>query len=225
MGAIGSWPTGVLFDIANIDGAALSFKNREQDGRGAGWTAANSVIWESSASKIECYSPPTAQNWAFGVWGQFAGNGHWKEVNGHISPRSLFYAQLEIRLEKLPVKPYIYDLGSEPSSSPTVEVALELTKNSAKTAMSLPEWIAEVAKLNPISIVNSGLKNANDLKNNDQNKVAKNTSKVKTENGWLTFEGKLIAGRKTNVMWWRGSLIDKEVQKSSPHITRFVPGR
>lgn len=224
-GAIGSWATGVLFDIANIDGGALSYNNREQDGRGAGWTAANSVIWESSASKIENYSPPTAQNWAFGVWGQFGGNGHWKDVNGHISPRSLFYAQLENRLGKLPVKPYIYDLGSEPSSSPTIEVALELTKNSAKTAMSLPEWIAEVSKSNPINISNSGTKNANDLKNNDQDKVAKNSSKVKIENGLLTFEGKLIAGKQTNVAWWRGSLLDKEVQKSTPHLTRFAPGR
>lgn len=224
-GAIGSWATGVLFDIASIDGAALSYNNREQDGRGAGWTAANSVIWESSASKIECYNPPTAQNWAFGVWGQFGGNGHWKEVNGHISPRSLFYAQLETRLGKLTVKPYIYDLGSEPSSSPTVEVALELTKNSTTTAKSLPEWIIEVSKSNPININNSGLKNANDLKNIDQNKVAKNTSKIKTENGLLTFEGKLIAGKQLNVAWWRGNLTDGFVNKSQPHLTRFVPGR
>jgi hypothetical protein len=224
-GAIGSWATGVLFDIANIDGGALSYNNREQDGRGAGWTAANSVIWESSASKIENYSPPTAQNWAFGVWGQFGGNGHWKDVNGHISPRSLFYAQLENRLGKLPVKPFIYDLGSEPSSSPTVEVAMELTKNSVKTAMSLPEWISEVSKQNPISITNSGLKNANDLKNSNQNSVSQSNSKIKIENGLLTFEGKLIAGKQTNVAWWRGSLLDKEVQKSSPHITRFAPGR
>ncbi|HEX9151899.1 MAG TPA: DUF6298 domain-containing protein, partial [Flavobacterium sp.] len=224
-GAIGSWATGVLFDIATIDGKALSYNNREQSGRGAGWTAANSVMWESSASKIECYSPPTAQNWAFGVWGQFGGNGHWKDVNGHISPRSLFYAQLESRLGQLPAKPYIFDLGSEPSSSPTIEVAAELTKNSATTTMSLPEWIAEVSKLNPIATGSSGVKNANDLKISVNNSVTATTSKVKTENGWLTFEGKLIAGKQTNVAWWRGSLIDGDVKKSSPHLTRFVPGR
>ncbi|KQB39937.1 DUF6298 domain-containing protein [Flavobacterium aquidurense] len=224
-GAIGSWATGVLFDIANIDGKALSYNNREQNGRGAGWTAANSVIWESSASKIECYSPQTAQNWAFGVWGQFAGNGHWKDVNGHINPRSLFYAQLENRLGKLPVQPFIYDLGSEPSSSPSIEVAAELTKNSVTTAKSLPEWIAEVSQSNPINTNSSGLKNANDLKISDQNKSSVNTSKVKIENGLLTFEGKLIAGKETNVAWWRGSLLDNDVKKSTPHITRFVPGR
>ncbi|WP_304197471.1 DUF6298 domain-containing protein, partial [Flavobacterium alvei] len=137
-GAIGSWATGILFDITYIDGNALSYNNREQNGRGAGWTAANSVIWETSATKIECYSPSTAQNWAFGTWGGImAGDGHWKDVNNHISPRSLFYAQLENRLGKLPVDSHIYDLGSEPSSSPTVEVAQELTKNSAAAKQSL----------------------------------------------------------------------------------------
>lgn len=223
-GAIGSWATGVLFDIANIDGKALSYNNREQGGRGAGWTAANSVIWESSASKVECYSPPTAQNWAFGVWGQFGGNGHWKDVNGHISPRSLFYTQLEARLGKLPVQPFIYDLGSEPSSSPSIEVAAELTKNSATTAKSLQEWIAEASKANPINTDSKGLKNANDLKV-ASNKTEKSASKVTTQNGWLTFEGKVIAGKQTNVAWWRGDLTDDFVNKSTPHITRFVPGR
>ncbi len=224
-GAIGSWATGVLFDIAYIDGHALSYNNREQNGRGAGWTAGNSVIWETSASKIECYNPPTAQNWAFGTWGGImAGDGHWKDVNGHISPRSLFYAQLESRLGQLPVKPFIYDLGSEPSSSPEVEVAQELTKNSVAPKQSLVEWIAEVSKLNPINTNASGLKNANDLKINS-NTVSNNKSKVTTENGWLTFDGKLIAGDRLNVPWWRGSLRDSDLSKSVPDVTRFVPGR
>ncbi|PWB26235.1 DUF6298 domain-containing protein [Flavobacterium sp. HTF] len=224
-GAIGSWVTGVLFDIVNIDGAALSYNNREQGGRGAGWTAGNSVFWESSASKIECYSPPTALNWAFGVWGQFAGNGIWKDVNGHINPRSLFYAQLENRLGKLPTPSYIYDLGSEPSSSPSVEVAKELTQNSVKVAKTLSEWIAEVSKQNPINTNNLKLKNAADLKISDENKTTASASKITVENGLLTFDGKLIAGKETNVAWWRGSLLDNDVKKSTPHITRFVPGR
>lgn len=223
-GAIGSWATGVLFDVSYVDGQALSYNNREQNGRGAGWTAANSVIWETSASKIENYSPPTAQNWAFGTWGGImAGDGHWKDVNGHISPRSLFYAQLGNRFEKLPVNPHIYDLGSEPSSSPTVEVAMELTKNSVAPKQSLVEFIAEVSKLNPINTNASGLKNANDLKINAT--IAENKSKVITKNGWLTYDGKLIAGDRLNVPWWRGSLRDSDISKAVPDVTRFVPGR
>lgn len=226
-GAIGSWATGVLFDVSYVDGHSLSYNNREQNGRGAGWTAANSVIWETSASKIECYNPPTAQNWAFGVWGGImAGDGHWKDVNNHISPRSLFYAQLENRLEKLPVNPHIYDLGSEPSSSPTMEVAEELTKSSVAPKESLVEWIAEVSKLNPIDTNAKGLKNANDLKvNSIQSITSDNTIKVIVKEGLLTYEDKLIAGNRLSVPWWRGSLRDSDISKSLPDVTRFVPGR
>lgn len=225
-GAIGSWATGILFDIAYIDGNALSYNNREQNGRGAGWTAANSVIWETSASKIECYNPPTAQNWAFGVWGGImAGDGHWKEVNGHISPRSLFYAQLENRLGKLPVDSHIYDLGSEPSSSPAVEVAQELTQNSVAVKQSLPEFIAEVSKENPIDTNAKGVKIVNDYKIELTPNVILTPKKVAIQNGWLTYNGKAIAGNRLSVPWWRGSLRDSDISKSLPDVTRFVPGR
>lgn len=232
-GAIGSWATGVLFDVAYVDGNAISYKNREQTGRGAGWTAANSVIWESSASKIDNYSPPTAQNWAFGIWGGImGGNGHWSDVNNHITPRSLFYALLENRLEKLPMNPYIFDMGSEPSSSPTIEQAEELTKEALKPIKSLPEWIEEVSKLNTISTNASKVKLVTDLKlkpfhetRTELSRSSENNSKIAIKNGWLTFNGKVITGNQANVMWWRGSLRDHDVENATPHITRFVPGR
>jgi len=224
-GAIGSWATGILFDVSYVDGHALSYNNREQNGRGAGWTAANSVIWETSASRIDCYNPPTAHNWAFGVWGGImAGDGHWKDVNNHISPRSLFYAQLENRLEKLPVNPYVFDLGSEPSSSPSVDVAQELTNKSATITKTLQEWIAEVSLLNPINISSKGLKNVNDLKLDAQNSNI-NSSKVIVKNGWLTYDGKLMTGARLSVPWWRGSLRTSDLSKALPHVTRFVPSR
>ncbi|MFM6976285.1 MAG: pectate lyase, partial [Sphingobacteriaceae bacterium] len=67
-GTIDTWASGVLFDIIDIDGHALNYSNIGQDGRGAGWTAANSVFWQCSASRVYNFSPPTAQNWAFGTW-------------------------------------------------------------------------------------------------------------------------------------------------------------
>jgi hypothetical protein len=76
-GAIDSWASGVLFDVVNVDDNALRFGNRGQDANGAGWAAANSVFWNCSAARIDCYKPPTAQNWAFGSWSQFAGDGYW----------------------------------------------------------------------------------------------------------------------------------------------------
>src|SRR4029078_12751247 len=44
-GALDSWATGILFDDVRIDGQAISFMNRGQDGNGAGWCAVNSVLW------------------------------------------------------------------------------------------------------------------------------------------------------------------------------------
>ncbi|MFM2364079.1 MAG: hypothetical protein RLZZ316_2981, partial [Bacteroidota bacterium] len=99
-GAIDSWASGVLFDVVNIDGNALRFGNREQDGNGAGWAAANSVFWNCTAARIDCYKPPTAQNYSFGSWAQFSGDGYWGESNNTITPRSLFYQQLKERLNK-----------------------------------------------------------------------------------------------------------------------------
>ncbi|MCH5720250.1 hypothetical protein [Niabella hibiscisoli] len=41
-GAIGRWASGILLDIMEVDGNAIRLGNRGQDGRGTGWSAANS---------------------------------------------------------------------------------------------------------------------------------------------------------------------------------------
>ncbi|MGH7950731.1 MAG: DUF6298 domain-containing protein [Limisphaerales bacterium] len=97
-GAIESWASGTLFDSVHIDGNALSLMNRGSDGEGAGWSAANSVLWNCIAAKISCENPPDAQNWAFGSWGEFEGNGIWRHSNESVRPDSLFTAQLADRL-------------------------------------------------------------------------------------------------------------------------------
>lgn len=97
-GPIGSWASGVLYDNVHIDGAGLSLTNRETDDQGVGWAAANSVLWQCSAPLVTCRMPPTAQNWAIGVWGQFVGDGHWRQLNEFVKPDSLFEAQLIERL-------------------------------------------------------------------------------------------------------------------------------
>lgn len=226
-GTIGSWTTGVLFDIVDIDGDALSLKNQGQLARGSGWTAANSVVWESTASKMEIPSPPTAQNWAFGVWGQYSGDGHWKEVNSHISPRSLFYAQLQKRGLQEKVEPQILEIGSEPSSSPTIEVAAELTEEAEKPLTSLEEWIQKAGERNPISVNNSSSKTLNKISDKyfPTETSFDKLRKIIEVNAKLTFMDSLLTGKPMNVMWWRGSLRDDDLSKATPHVTRFVPGR
>jgi len=97
-GSVGSWASGILFDNVTLDGGTLELNNRETWNQGVGWAAANSMLWQCSAPVVICRQPPTAQNWADGVWGQFVGDGHWSQVNEFIKPESLYRAQLEARL-------------------------------------------------------------------------------------------------------------------------------
>ncbi|HTB82264.1 MAG TPA: DUF6298 domain-containing protein [Candidatus Sulfotelmatobacter sp.] len=99
-GAIESWSSGTLYDNVRIDGNALSLVNRGGDGEGAGWSAANSVLWNCVSAKTSCENPPGAQNWAFGSWGEFEGNGIWRNSNQSEKPDSLFVSQLADRLGK-----------------------------------------------------------------------------------------------------------------------------
>ena len=95
-GSIDAWACGLLFDVVNIDGHNLSFKNLGQDKNGAGWNTANSLFWQCTAAEIECYAPAKdAMNRAYGCWAQFSGDGEWAQSNNHVQPRSIFYAQLE----------------------------------------------------------------------------------------------------------------------------------
>lgn len=96
-GSIGSWASGVLFDNVHIDGAGLNLDNLETWNQGVGWAAANSMLWQSSASVMAVRRPPTAQNWAVGVWAEFLGDGGWDQVNEFVRPESLYAAQLAQR--------------------------------------------------------------------------------------------------------------------------------
>jgi hypothetical protein len=97
-GSTGSWASGLLFDNVTLDGGTLELNNRETWNQGVGWAAANSMLWQCSAPVVVCRAPPTAQNWADGVWGQFVGDGWWSQVNEFIHPDSLYRAQLAARL-------------------------------------------------------------------------------------------------------------------------------
>jgi hypothetical protein len=228
-GAIDSWASGILFDVVNIDGNALRFCNRGQDANGAGWAAANSVCWNCTAAKIDCYKPPTAQNYSFGSWAQFNGDGYWGESNNVINPRSLFYAQLTERLNKnVDNLSQILFTPGEASSSPSVETANEITKQSAKPRMQLKEWIENAGKRNPINI-NAANAKIFSIAQPTIPKIAK-TSSVKIKNGWLAVEemgeaDEILFGKRFNNQWWSGGAQGKDLQNAKPHLTRFVPGR
>ncbi|NCU02601.1 MAG: pectate lyase [Chitinophagaceae bacterium] len=224
-GAIDSWASAVLFDVVNVDGNALRFGNRYQDGNGAGWAAANSLFWNCTAARIDCYKPPTAQNWAFGSWSQFAGDGYWNESNNSIIPRSLFYAQLRERLNKnTDAQAQIMDVPTEASSSPSVEVAQQLTKEASKPKQLIKDWIAQASARIKIPVEAAGIKTIDQI---GLNKITTPSlaPALTIKNGVLVRGTEYVAGRRTNVQWWSGGLQAKDIREARPHITRFVPGR
>ena len=224
-GAIDSWSSGILFDVVNVDGNALRFGNRGQDGNGAGWSAANSLFWNCSAARIDCYKPPTAQNWSFGSWSQFSGDGYWSESNNSINPRSLYYGQLSERLNKNTDNlSQLLFVPTEASSSPSVEVAAQLTKEALKPRMQLSEWIDLASTRNNIST------NANGIKTIDQIGIKKSATFslspiMQIKNGWLVRGDEILVGKRQSVPWWSGSVQGKGLENAQPAITRFVPGR
>jgi hypothetical protein len=95
------WATGLLFDNVKITGS-LHLGNRGNAGTGHGWSAANSVLWNSSANTWLVESPPTARNWAFGMTGRQSSSseppGEVVSPGHRVEPQSLYQAQLNDRL-------------------------------------------------------------------------------------------------------------------------------
>ena len=61
-GSFESWASGVLYENVRIEGAGLRLTNDSSRAQGAGWTAANSVIWNCTAKEIEARGPEGADN-------------------------------------------------------------------------------------------------------------------------------------------------------------------
>ncbi|MBD0287582.1 MAG: ABC transporter permease, partial [Flavisolibacter sp.] len=224
-GAIDSWASGVLFDVVNVDGQALSYLNRWQEEQGAGWSAANSVFWQCTAARVDCYKPPTANNYAFGTWAQFSGDGYWGESNNHIHPRSLYYGQLFDRLgDKTVQRAQLIPVSTEASSSPSVAVANELTALAVTPAILLKDWIDKASERQRIPTNYSGIKSI-DAIGITKPSTTTSAGNVHITNGWLVRGTTVQTGSRQEVAWWNGSARPYALGDMKPHITRYVPGR
>ena len=221
-GSIGSWAAGLLFDIVNIDGSDIRFANLEQFQFGTGWNTANSMLWQCTASTIECYSPDADnRSSGHGCWGTLTGNGEWTSSNDHVLPRSLFYDQLEKRLGKLPFNPYILPRPTNASSSPTVEQAMALAQESlTQPRLTMEMWIDSI----PFTAATQGGQSIHPTQTAHSTPIVHPTYSITS--GHLTADEMLVTGNQHNVPWWSGRVKDNFVAKDAkPAITRFVPGR
>jgi hypothetical protein len=227
-GAIGSWASGTLFDNVRIDGGGLSLMNRGADGEGAGWAAANSVLWQCDASTISCESPPTARNWAFGCWGEFAGDGVWREANSSVRPPSLFVAQVADRwgqaaAERVP----LMQRSLAEFSNPTAKQAAELIAASLKPAPLLSDFIVEAAARSPIPCEPGNAKPVDEILGPHLSSaaLAKEDHPISITHGWLVCDGKLLTGMTAPINWWRGNMLPGDAKNYGINLTRFAPGR
>ncbi|MBV5343229.1 pectate lyase, partial [bacterium] len=132
------------------------------------------------------------KNYAYGSWAQYSGNGEWAESDNHVQPRSLFYAQLHERLNKdVSVQAAILPRNTNASSSPTVEVAQQMTKEAKLPRLTLEYWINQ-QPFNA-SVKSEGLFSSNNLKSKPMKMTAYKPT-LGIENGRLVCDGALITG-------------------------------
>ena len=221
-GAISSWAPGILFDIVNIDGNDLVFKNWELEKFGAGWSTANSTLWQSTASGLFCYSPDSLnKNYSIGCWGQIQGNGEYSDMNEHVSPYSLYASQLEKRLGRdVSGQCRVLERNTNASSSPTIEEAMQLAEEALQPRTTLQMWIDSAVFTGDIS--------QGKLKPFVYQEVSSRvyqSNHYEIVNGWLTKNNSVLVGGKHQTPWWNGRTTDAAMAKAKYALTRFVPGQ
>ena len=116
-GAFEGWSSGVLYERVHVPDARLQLLLDFSRAQGAGWTAANSILWNSTAQSVDAIGPPAASNYV---------------VN---SPQSLYESQLLARtgraLESVPYPPAppkslpeFHASDIRPLTKPTLELHL-----------------------------------------------------------------------------------------------------
>ena len=225
-GPIDSWASGVLFDNVRIDGNAITFGDRRYQSQGAGWSGANSMLWQCHAALIRCFAPPTANNWAMGCWSTFDGNGLWQQSNESVRPDSLYYAQLTDRIgPKAMDRADWMSSGGDPSSSPSLTEASRNIADSVDPGPRLDAWVDGAAKRRPIPTDAGGAKSIDEIGVPAPVAAKPTRQPIAIKNGVIVSGDSPLTGGRQNVMWWRGSIRPAEAAKMEPSLTRFVPGR
>ena len=98
------WATGTLYDNVR-DSKQLHVQNRGASGTGHGWAGAQQVLWNCQAGSLICEAPKGGMNFAIGCSGTRNNglwvdepDGWWENHGQPVTPRSLYYKQLEDRL-------------------------------------------------------------------------------------------------------------------------------
>ncbi len=223
-GTMGSWATGVLFDNVRLEGGIFSFENRFGKDQGAGWTAANCLIWQSTAARMQCSDPPGASNQAYGVWGEFSGTSRFEQRDEFVKPLSLFQAQLSKRVGAEQANQFLGPIGRRHvgATNPKYKQAEKFVQNSNLPALSVRAIVRKAQAREPIPSSPEGVQKL--AYSIPIPEVTKKKSLI-LESGILKIDGQVLRGKRFNPIWWRGDTRPKDIERFGPALTRFVPGR
>ncbi|MCA9236350.1 MAG: hypothetical protein KDA44_12830 [Planctomycetales bacterium] len=241
-GPIESWAAGVLYDNVRIDGHDLRLQNNWSTPPGAGWSAANCVVWQCRAANVRCFAPPGAQNWASGAWADVAGDGAIESVSDFVRPQSLYQTQLAERVGPEAAGRVEPILGrSQAATNPTYEEAAAFVARSNQPATRLIDVIeenmsaaqAEIAPAKVSERESAGVRTLDEILASQQGGAAAKAAAeepddlhmARVENGWIVVDGSVKIGKRLSPSWWRGSLRADEAPAMGPAVTRFAPGR
>jgi hypothetical protein len=223
-GPLESWAAGVLYDNVRIDGGDLRLANRWSDPPGTGWSAANCVLWQCRAATIDCFRPPTANNWALGCWATFAGDGTFAARSDFVRPLSLYQAQLGERLGDEAAARVDPILGRPVSATnPTLDEAAEFVAQSDRPPRRLVDVIRERIERGARS--EERVTELPDAIQPPAPSPQPPDMRLAIENGWLVAGGELVTGGELRQGFWRGTIRPHDAAAFGPAITRFVPGR
>jgi hypothetical protein len=209
-----------------INGAGLNLENRWINPPGCGWSAANCALWQCQAATMRVFRPPTANNWAIGVWAGFAGDGTFFGRSDYVKPMSLYQGQLAARRGAEAAA----DIGDgliDPigSTNPTLAEAAKFVAQSKQPQRQLIDVVREnfkkagvrdgsAARISPDSVAAASAEHSQ-----------KENGKLTVKNGWLVIDGRLKTGSLIQQPFWRGTIRPDEVREYGRALTRFVPGR
>ncbi|MEO6567310.1 MAG: DUF6298 domain-containing protein [Opitutaceae bacterium] len=193
-----SWASGVLFDNVIIRGDALRLLNRGAEAQGAGWTAANSLIWNSEATELQVQSASGALNYVYGSKGLVA------DDNLNYDPRWV------------PERAFVRGSATQPAS-------LYLGQLVERVGIDAPKRIARTT----IAVATEGVRALREEEFKAwyaAKHPAPTLHPLKVSDAKFVIDGQPAWMRSTGYSWYLGQYPRPLARASGPAITRFSPG-
>ena len=206
-----------------MSGGIIQLGYRDMADQGAGWVAANSMCWQGRASQTHCVTPPTAHNWAYGMWTQPFGNGHYELSHTFVKPESFFYAQLAARMDKSSMEEKkIFVYTTDETTKPTPEYAHWMSVQSLKPDMRMDVWIDSMIVKYPLEITQNNAPLLNEVNwRPEKEKHVVMAEPLQVKNGWIVRGNHILI----NGTYFRKNIPGTTGWQGKGSLSQFVPGR